>query len=716
MLQVVQYQKNGEMQVLDLPAPMCPENGVLVRNVYSLISVGTEKTSVTNSKGSLLARAKKQPEAVKLVLDFVKKQGLKAAVNKVLTKLDTYKNPGYSSAGVVVESKCPEFSPGDRVACGGAGYAVHSEVVAVPKNLTVKVPQNVDLSHASFATVCSIAMQGVRRAAPNLGENVAVIGLGLIGQITVRLLKAAGCRVAGLDLNSGTFDAAKSGGCDLCISAGSEHYKDLLAFSDGMGFDSVIITASTSSSSPLNYAMKLVRKHGRVVVVGAVGMDVQRGDFYKKEADLLISCSYGPGRYDPNYEELGTDYPLGFVRWTENRNMQAVLDLMSCGKLDVSSLITHTFEIKDAPEAYKVVTGEINEKHIGIMLHYPERPTSEILQRGQLSFSGKAIAGGKLGIGFIGAGIFAQNHLIPALLRTSAVPYALSTATPSNAANVAKKFGFSVGTTDSDALIRNEKVDAVFCATRHNLHARFVIEALKAGKPVYVEKPLCVTREQLEEIDRTIAANAGRVMVGFNRRFSESFAEIKKFFTGRTAPMNILYRVNAGCLPRDNWLYQPEQGEGRIIGEACHFIDCMAFLTDAVPTSVFARSLSSADVNDFNFDNSSLVITFSDGSVGTLAYFANGDTSFAKEYCEVFCQGSTAVMNNFNEVKLIRSGRNTVKKFDGSKGIREEILAVVRNLTEGRQMPIEYGTIRSVTLCTIAATESLKTGQVIAIE
>lgn len=714
MLQVVQYQKTGEMQVLDLPAPQCPENGILVRNVFSLISAGTEKTSVSNSSGSLISRAKKQPDAVKLVLDFVKKQGIKAALDKVRSKLDTYKNPGYSSAGVVLESRCPEFSPGDRVACAGANIAVHAEVVAIPKNLAVKIPQNVNFQQAAFTTVCSIAMQGVRRAAPNLGENVAVIGLGLIGQITVRLLKAAGCRVAGLDLNSDTFETAGDGGCDICIPSSGEYYKSLIAFSGGNGFDSVIITASTGSSIPVNYAMKLVRKRGRVVVVGAVGMDVQRGDFYKKEADLLISCSYGPGRYDSDYEELGRDYPAGFVRWTENRNMQAILDLMSCGKLDVRPLITQMFDISKAPGAYKIITGEIPAKHIGILLHYPERQEKEILRRDNMTYSGKPL--GKVNVGFVGAGIFAQNHLIPALLKTSAVPVAITAATPSNAVNAAKKFGFGYGSTDSEAMINDEKVNAVFCATRHNLHAHFVLEAVRAGKPVYVEKPLCVSREQLAEIDNAVAQNSGRVMVGYNRRFSKPFAEIKKFFADRTDPMNILYRVNAGSLPPGNWLYQPDEGMGRIIGEGCHFIDCMAFLTGALPVSVYAASLGSSDAADYNFDNSSLVIKFSDGSVGTLAYYANGDTAYAKEYCEAFSQGATAVMNNFTEVRLFRAGKETVKKFDGTKGHSEEVAATVKSIAEGTPMPIDYASIRSITLCTIAAIESAKSGKCINIE
>lgn len=703
MLQVVQYQKTGEMQVMELPAPMCPPNGILVRNRFSLISAGTEKTSVTNSQGSMLTRAKKQPEAVKLVIDFVKKEGVIAAINKVRTKLDSYKTLGYSSAGVVLESKCPEFAPGDRVACAGANYAVHSEIVAVPKHLAVRIPDAVPFEEAAYTTVCSIAMQGVRRAEPALGESVAVIGLGLIGQITVRLLKAAGCRVVGADLDPATFETAKHAGCDACFSSSSENIKNFMAFSGGNGLDSVIITASTASSSPVDLAMKIARKRGKVVVVGAVGMTLNRSPFYEKELDFRISCSYGPGRYDANYEVLGQDYPAGFVRWTENRNMQAIVSLMNDKKLNVAELTTHTFDIKQAAEAYKIVTGKTGEKFLGILLKYSESK-NEIARDVRIS---TPKATGKVKVGFLGAGIFGQNYLIPALQKAGAELIAVSTATPVNAQSVAKKFGFAISSTDSHGIIANKDVNAVFCATRHNLHAEMVLDAINSGKPVYVEKPLCVSREQLAEIDSAIAAHNGQVMVGFNRRFSAPFKAMKQFFTDRTDPMNISYRVNAGALPPTNWLYQPDQGFGRIIGEGCHFIDCMAFMTGALPVSVFAYSLGSGNAADYNYDNSTLVIKFSDGSVGCLEYYANGDTSFAKEYCEVFCQGATAVMDNFNEVKLIRAGRTKIQKFDGKKGHNEEIAATIKAISNGSPMPIGYDSIRAVTLCTIAALESI---------
>lgn len=705
MLQVVQYQKDGNLKVEELPAPMCLNEGILVRNEFSLISAGTEKASVTNAQGSMYARAKKQPEQVKLVLDFVKKEGLMAAINKVRSKLDSFKTLGYSTSGVVIESRCAEFAPGDRVACAGAGYAVHSEIITVPKNLAAKIPDNVTSEDAAYTTVCSIAMQGVRQAEPSLGENIAVLGLGLLGQITVQLLKAAGCRVVGLDVNRNSFESAKLNGCDECFESSSEHLKSLMAFSGGIGFDAVIITASTSSNQPVDLAMKIARKKGKVVVVGAVGMNISRSPFYEKEIDFKISCSYGPGRYDANYELLGNDYPAAFVRWTENRNMQSVLQLISSGKLNVKALTTHTFDINSAPDAYSLITGKSQEKFLGILLKYPNHG-KEISRNIKISEIKQT---GKVKIGFLGAGIFGQNYLLPALQKTKSDFIAVSTATPSNAQTVAKKFGFSISSTDSESIITNKDVNALFCSTQHDSHAKYVLSAVKAGKPIFVEKPLCVNREQLAEIDSAVEQHNGRVMVGFNRRFSKSFTTIKDFFARRTDPMNITYRVNAGTLPRTHWIFQPNQGNGRIIGEGCHFIDCMAYLTEAVPVSVFAYSLGSTNSADYNYDNATVIIKFSDGSVGCLEYYANGDTSYAKEYCEVFCEGSTAVMNNFEEVKLIRSGNTKVHKFDGKKGHTEEVNATIKAIEDGKPMPIDYRALRLVTLATIAAIESINT-------
>ncbi len=707
MLQVIQYQKTGEMTVRELPAPKCHENGILVRTCFSLISAGTEKISVSNSQSSLLARAKKQPEQVKAVLDILKKEGLVSTLKKVQSKLDSYKTLGYSASGIVIESTCSEFSVGDRVACAGAGYATHSEIISVPKNLAVKLPENVTLEDASYTTLGTIALQGVRQANLKLGENVAVIGLGLLGQITVQLLKASGCRVVGMDINDKLFELAKKFGCSEVYPSKKDYIKSIKDFTRGIGFDAVIITASTESSEPMDIALQLTRKKGKIVVVGAVPMNIPRSPFYEKELELTISCSYGPGRYDAVYEEVGVDYPSAYVRWTENRNMEAFLNLISTGNMDVKTLTTHTFDVNDAVRAYDLITGKISEPFIGIMLQYPERQNA---MKRTLPVTEKKQTTGKVKIGFIGAGVFAQSYLLPPLKETDSEMISVSTSTPVNAHSAAKKFGFQFATTDSEELIKNPDVNMIFVATKHDSHGKYVIDSLNAGKPVFVEKPLAISLEELYRIDSLVQEKNGSVMVGFNRRFSKPFVDMADFFSKRHEPMSISYRVNAGKLPINHWVYLPEQGAGRIVGEACHFIDCMVYLTKAFPVKVYAESISSTNSEVFNNDNVAITIKFSDGSIGVLEYFSNGDSSYPKEYCEAFCESNIAVMNNFTSLELVRNGKTTKKTYDGKKGHREEVLLAIDGIKSGRGFPISYKEIFTVTEATFAALESLRTG------
>lgn len=705
MLQVVQYQKNGEVKIEEFPAPNCQEGHILVRTFYSLISAGTEKTSVTNSQGSLLSRAKKQPDQVKVVLDTIKKQGLAETVRRVQNKLDSFKVLGYSLSGVVIESKAAGFAPGDRVACGGAGYANHAEIVSIPKNLAVHMPADVSFADASYTTVASIAMQGVRQAEPRLGETVAVIGLGLIGQITVQLLKAAGCRVVGLDIDESLFRQAVEFGCDRTFTSNGSSVQGILSFTDSFGCDSVIITAGTPSSAPVQLAMDICRQKGNVVIVGAVGMDLQRNPFYKKEISLKMSCSYGPGRYDPAYEEEGHDYPFGYVRWTENRNMQSVLSLIAEGKLDVKNLTSHTFDLPASAKAYDIITGKAKESYQGILLKYDT--AKEIPLRKERTERRQSVE--NLKIGFIGLGQFAGNYLMPPIKKAKAELTAVATSTPANAASAAKLHGFRYSTTGGEEIISDENVNMVFCASRHDTHGSFVKAALQAGKPVFVEKPLCINPTELEEISALVNEKGGRVMVGFNRRFSPAFAAIKKHFTGRTEPMVISYRVNAGYIPSAHWTQAPAQG-GRIIGEGCHFIDVFHYLTGAFPVRVFAETISSANPERSNNDSVMATVKFSDGSVACLEYLANGDSALAKEYCEVFCERSTAVMNNFETVDIYKGGSRTSKKFDGKKGIDEEVALTLDAVKKGAAMPMDYAVIESVTKTTFAIIESLRTG------
>lgn len=707
MLQVLQHQKTGEVIVEELPPPQCFPNGILVETKYSLISAGTEKTSVDNAKSSILQRVKRQPEQVKLVMDFIKKEGLFSTLDRVKAKLDSYKTMGYSAAGVVIESDCPEFSPGDKVAIAGAGYANHSEICAIPKNLAVKVPEEVDLEDAAYTTVAAIALQGVRIANPTLGDNVAVIGLGLIGQITVQLLKANGCNVVGFDIDQSTFDIAQKYGCLATFPSNRDYLKDAIAHTHTIGFDSVIITASTSSNQPVELAIDLLRKKGSIVVVGAVPMNAARDVFYRKELELKIATSYGPGRYDPIYEELGIDYPLGYVRWTENRNMQAIINFLANRSLDFKSLSTHRFPISNATDAYKIIAGEITEKYLGILIEYQEREAKfdKVIKSRELDSSLDNI-----NIGFVGAGAFAQNQLLPPLKSEGVNFIALSNSSSLSSHNVAQRFGFAKQYSEGELVVADADVNMVFCATRHDSHAKYVKEAIKNHKPIFIEKPLCIDNDELYEILENYEEHNGKVMVGFNRRFSKPFRKLKEYFDQTKDPMNILYRVNAGLLPKDHWVQLPENG-GRVVGEVCHFIDTMNYLTESLPTSVFAYSASTHKTDYSNFDNLTVVLKYSDGSVGTVVYSSMGDSAMPKEYCEIYCEGKSAIMDNFKTVKFYRAGKEYVHNYDGDKGIKSEIEEVIDCLKKGKSFPIPFSSIVATTKATFAAIESLKIGE-----
>lgn len=701
MLQVVQYQKTGEIKIEEMPTPICPDQGILVETSFSVISSGTERTSVTNSQGSLITRAKKQPENVKLVLDTVKKFGVKETVRRVNAKLDSFKVLGYSASGIVIESKCDEFKPGDKVAVGGAGYANHSEIVAIPKNLATLVPKNVSMQDASYTTVGSIAMQGFRQAEPELGENIAVIGLGLLGQITIQLLKAAGCNVIAMDINEDLFEDALNFGADSVVKSSKDNISKAIAFAEGMGVDSTIITASTSSSEPLQLAMEITRKKGKVVIVGAIGMELQRNPFYKKEIDLRISSSYGPGRYEPFYEEKGLDYPYAFVRWTENRNFKSFLNLIRDNKIDLKSLTSHNFKINDASKAYDIITGKTPEKHLGILLEYPKK---ENKQKKYVLENNKTLE--DIRIGFIGAGQFAQNYLLPTLKSQKISLHSVANASAASSKAVAKHFGFNFSVSSADDIIENNEINTVFIATRHNTHGNYVLDALKNKKNVFVEKPLSLSSEDLNKIFKLASENSLNLMVGYNRRFSPIFKEIKKFFQFRQEPLIVKYRVNGGQIPKSNWV-QTAEGGGRILGEACHFIDTMQFLIGANPERVFAESISSGNESIMNNDNFVATLKFSDGSIGILEYFSNGDGVAGKEYCEVYAEKSVAIMNDFKELTLAKGGRKNIKKYNGEKGHREEMREFIISLSKGKSL-ISLDSILNTSKVTFAIIESLE--------
>lgn len=702
MRQVIQYQKTGELFIDELPPPALRNGGVLVQNYFSLVSAGTERSSVATAQASMIGKAKRRPDLVKQVKENIKREGLRATWDKVRTRIDNYAQLGYSSAGIVVDSSVAEFNPGDRVACAGLGYASHAELIFVPKNLVCRMPDHVGFDEAAFTTLGAIALQGVRQAEVRLGENVAVIGLGLLGLITVQLLKANGCRVIGLDISDHHFELARKLGCDDCLVSSMAALPCVVSSTRGYGTDAVIITAATASSQPVELAIEMARKRSTIVIVGDVGMKIPRHPFYQKEIDFRISCSYGPGRYDGSYEERGIDYPAGYVRWTENRNMQAILDLIAAGELNVQALATHRFPIEDALRAYDLITGKAQEPYLGLLIQYPQHVKKGLIRTAERKEA-------HIRVGFIGAGNFAQSFLLPPLKKSHAVLKGVLTATPVKAKSAAIKFGFEFCTGDVDELLAD--ANTVFIVTRHDSHASFVRRALAAGCHVFVEKPLAVTLDELRDIQNLYAEKAAagqQLMVGFNRRYSQPFRDIKSFMRDVKEPLVISYRVNAGFLPKDHWTQAPGQG-GRLIGEGCHFIDCMAFLTGSNPVSVYAECIASNNTQVTQEDNLCIVVKFADGSVGTLLYVANGDKALPKEYCEVYGGGKCAVMDNFARAHFFADGQVRKKKYGGDKGHAEEVKAFIESLEGKGNRIIPFDSLVNTTLVTLKARESLKT-------
>lgn len=716
MKQILQSFKTGEMWLAEVPAPLCRAKGVVVKTAASFVSAGTERMLAEFAKKGLVGKALQMPDQVKKVIRKMKTEGVFATLEKVQAKLDQPIPLGYSSAGVVVETgrDSGDLKVGDRVACGGAGFANHAEFNYVPKNLVVKIPEGVSFGDASCATVGSIALQGVRQCEVHLGESVAVIGLGLMGILAVQMLKASGCRVIGFDPNAARCTLACELGCDKAVS--DNLVGEAMAFSDGHGVDAVLITAATHSDEPVTVAAEISKKKGRVVATGLVGMNLPRDQYYKKEIDFRLSCSYGPGRYDPVYEEQGVDYPFGYVRWTEQRNMAAFLQLVAEGKVTPSRLVTHRFAFDDALDAYQVLLGIRKEPYLGIVLGYgedvgakSESAKEEISRRVDFRATPRE---GKVGVSFIGAGNFAKAVLLPTLKKVQGVSLrVVSTATGMSAADTAKKHGFAAAATDQGEALKDVETDLVFVTTRHDMHAAQVKAALEAGKYVFTEKPLAITEEQFA----TIPAS-DKIMVGFNRRFSPHAKLVKDYFAKRTLPLVMHYRVNAGAIPRDVWIQDPEVGGGRMVGEGCHFIDFMQYVCGTPIVKVQAMCIQTANAAETPEDSVSVNLQFADGSVGTLEYVALGDTTLPKEACEIHGEGSTAVMDNF--CKTVCSGRLGRRKLKGrqQKGFAEELAATVQAVQVGEKMPISWEEVANVTKTTFAVLRALKTGGTIEVE
>ena len=700
MKQILQNLKTGVTEVAEVPCPRISSGQLLIRTTRSLISAGTERMLVDFGKANPIEKARQQPDKVRMVLDKIKIDGLMPTLDAVRNKLEQPLPLGYCNVGEVMEvGKGVEgFAVGDRVASNGK----HAEVVSVPLNLCARIPDTVSDEAAAFTVVGAIALQGIRLVQPTLGEAVVITGLGLIGQIAVQLLRANGCRVLGIDFDPAKLAMAKSLGAEVVnLSAGEDPVQAAERFSRGRGVDAVLVTAATQSSEPMHQAALMCRKRGRIVLVGVTGLELSRDDFFKKELTFQVSASYGPGRYDTNYEEKGQDYPVGFVRWTAQRNFEAMLDMMADGRVDMQPLISHRFNLDQTEAAYAVVGG--SEPSMGILLEYPareEKPDAVMrestvrlllhpqpLSRGEREGKPPAMA-------FVGSGNYATGVLIPAFKETGAHLASVASSAGVSGVHAGKKYGFDETTTDTAKLFTDPKVDALVITTRHNSHAQFVLQALEAGKHIFVEKPLCLTLAELDEIEvahgrLTEQGKAPLVMVGFNRRFAPQVQKIKSLLTGVSGPKSFVMTVNAGAIPPEHWTQDREIGGGRIIGEACHFIDLLRFLAGSPIVAHDRMSMDSA-----NGDTVSLQLGFADGSIGTVHYFANGCKAFPKERLEVFAAGRVLQLDNFRKLTgYTWPGFKNMNLWRQDKGQNQCAAAFVAAISYGGVTPIPFGEI-----------------------
>ncbi|HEV8140484.1 MAG TPA: bi-domain-containing oxidoreductase [Pyrinomonadaceae bacterium] len=708
MKQILQNAKTGAVAVQDVPAPIAQPGFVLVRTSASLISAGTERLTVEAGQKNLVSRAIEQPALVKKVLDKARNEGVVATFDAVRSKLGSLTALGYSAAGTIaaIGEGVTDLRVGDRVACAGVGYASHAEVLSVPKNLCVRVPDVVDFDTAAFGTVGAIALQGLRLAEPTLGESVVVIGLGLIGQIAVQLLTANGCRVFGIDLDQQKIDLAKQlGGEDGC-KPDDDATQRVLDWSRGRGADAVLITAATSSDQPVELAGEISRPKGRVVVVGAVGLNLPRKSYYDRELTFLISMSYGPGRYDRNYEERGQDYPFGYVRWTEGRNIEAFLDMMAAGRVNVEPLITHRFKIDDGERAYELITSD--EPYLGVVLQYDA--TREVESRIPLNQKTTARSSGKaVRVGLIGAGDYAKSVLLPNFKAAGAEFQAIATASGVNARSVGEQHGFRFCASGAADVINDADVNLVVIASRHASHAALVRQALEAGKYVFVEKPLATSDQELDEVMAIAEAGSG-LMVGFNRRFSPLSREAFQFFKNRQSPLSINYRVNAGRLSPNHWHHDANEG-GRLIGEVCHFIDLVHFITGSLTTRVFAEAVADRNAQSTNEDSVFVTLRLHDGSNASIAYLSEGDKALPKERIEIFGGGKSFVIDDFRSATAYENGREkTTRLREQDKGQRDEVRAVMSMVLDGKTAPISLEDLKTTTRATFRIRESLQTG------
>lgn len=708
MKQVAQAVHGGGTRVVETPVPALRPGGVLVRTAFSLVSPGTERMIVDLAGKSLVGKARSRPDQVRKVFAKIRTDGVLPVLAAVRARLEGEMPLGYSAAGrvVAVGEGVGDLRVGQEVACAGAGYACHAEVLFVPRNLVAPVPRGLPLRHAAAATLGAIALQGVRRAEVVIGERVGVVGLGLLGLITVQILRSAGCRVLAFDLDPARTALAKELGAEIALMPGEGDAAEIArGFGGGHGLDAVIVTAASESSEPAILAARLCRLGGRVVIVGAVGMDLPRNLFYERELDLRLARSYGPGRYDPAYEERGLDYPYPYVRFTEGRNLEDFLALLGRGEVDVAPLLTHEYGIEEGEAAYDFLMGEEGRSALGLLFHYPaadEGAPGDAARRVELA-ARRRPRPAELGVALVGAGAFARSVLLPALRAApGVVPTGVVTATGLSGISAGRAGSFQYATTRFEDVLADEATAAVVIAVRHREHARLAAAALRAGKDVFVEKPLALTREELAEVEAAVAETGRLLFVGFNRRFAPAAQAFRDAFRGRSGPLQMVYRINAGPLPPEHWTRDREEGGGRILGEVCHFADFLGFLAGASPEEVAAAALPE--------DGVTATIRYADGSVGTILYSVNGDPALGKERIEAFAGGTSAVLDNFRRVEIASGGRVRRRKFSSGKGHREEIRAFVEACRTGKPSPLPAAAAAESTRATFAILESVARG------
>ncbi len=704
MFQIIQDLKSGDTVLEEIPVPRTGTGKVLIKTKRSLVSLGTEKMLVSFGQANILEKARQQPDRVKEVIDKMKTDGIQPTIETVFRKLGTPVPLGYSQAGEVIEvgAGVTEFKPGDRVVSNGC----HAEYVCVPKNLVAKIPDNVSYEEASFTVISSIALQGIRLIKPSFGETVAVIGLGLIGLITVQLLKSNGCKVVGFDIDEDKLERAKKYGITTVNSGVQDPVQFMQEFTGNVGVDAVLITASTKSNSVIKSAANMSRKRGRIVLVGVIGLDIDRADFYEKELTFQVSCSYGPGRYDQSYEMEGQDYPLPYVRWTEKRNFEAILEAISNKNLDVESLITERVKLENYLDIYSDMDAG---KSIASIIEYTHKLSDDDGKKSTINIPNSEYKGGDGKLMIVGAGNFTQATLMPALNKINApVKYIISSSGLSSTL-LAKKYGVPKSTTEFEDALQDKEVNGVLITTQHNLHAGMTIKALKAGKQVFVEKPLALNDEELQKIIETVSETKNSVTVGFNRRFSPYARKMKDFVGQSPGAMNVIATMNAGFIPPEVWVHNLEYGGGRIIGEACHYVDLITYLTGSKVTEVSMSSMGT-DPKE-NTDNASIHLKYENGSLGVINYFANGNKSYSKERVELFYHGKNLILDNFRRLDGYGFGgglTNKILKSKQDKGHNNQFKLLKDFWENGGDPLIPFDEIVNTTKATFAAIESLK--------